>query len=314
MAEHPTRVYPSWQTDLINIDEKAGIFIRGTIGESDKGGHYRIDTVLEGQIERKPAYQEGWSLPSVFVSEAAKQMRDELLKIHISSEQRALGHDVESCQVVVDRSVSYRVHLPDLEKKRLREPDTWWAHLPVVRGGVTDLGDMWAWHKSQLEQAIATVSAEYPDGTRLIPKSGFYVRVGRWHHKHTWEERGDLITRVSIAEDETRPIMYPKHVRTSSDIVGLYDRAAPDTLGTDYNPLPRLLEEVIEVLPQRWAEYLTWRARHRREPEAEWLIKLRAENAKQNGERLSKPNRLGRDATPALIAGVTGSEPVGWVS
>ena len=60
----------------------------------------------------------------------------------------------------------------------------------------------------------------------------------------------------------------------------VFDKADPEKLGTDYNPLPSILEEVINRLPEGWAAYLKWRARHRREPEAEWLMKLPAQERK----------------------------------
>jgi hypothetical protein len=153
MSEGRAEVYPRWETGSVDLDVEGGLFIRGTIGESDQGAHYHIETICAGNEVGTFTPQteaDNWSMPFLFRSEAISDMRSEMVQL-------LLGHDAsgkndkEYSERVVDHAISYRIHLRGLMKKWLRNPDLWWEQLPVVRGEATDLGDQWGWHKHQLE-------------------------------------------------------------------------------------------------------------------------------------------------------------------
>jgi hypothetical protein len=208
-------------------------------------------------------------------------MQSEMVNLHLKLTSGSEQSDAEYSKNSVERAITYRVHFRALKRKQLREPDLWWEHVSIVRGESTDLGDMWDWHKRQLERAITLVSTKYPGGLQLLPASGFYVQVGRWLQTYRDGKSPQLITIASIWEDDTRDLIYPKHRRTIDAVVhGVIDKTEAEALGTDYNPLPRILEEVVSRLPDGWRAYLKWRGHHRQKPEAEWLVKLRAEGRK----------------------------------
>ena len=156
-------------------------------------------------------------------------------------------------------------------------PDTWWEHVPVIHGKTSHMEEHWDWHKHQLDDAIASVSRIYPGALRLIPETGFHVLVGRWIQKPNDARAGNLVTVVGVEEDD-QCWTYPRVITVKSVVDGMVNMTGLESLGDAYNPLLTMLEDIAEVIPERWLAYLRWRKRHRREPVPDWLMKLRLED------------------------------------
>ncbi len=152
--------------------------------------------------------------------------------------------------------------------------DLRWEHLPVLHGETAHLGEHWNWHRRQLEDAIASVNRYCPGALRCIPEAGFHVLVGRWVREPQGERPDNLVTVVSIEEDEQR-WTYPRVVTVKSVVEGMVNTTGLESLGTSYNPLLTMLEDIADLVPQQWPAYVKWRRRHRREPVPDWLLKLR---------------------------------------
>jgi len=167
----------------------------------------------------------------------------------------------------------------------MKEADAMWEHVPVRHGKVEPLGEYWNWHMGQLKDAIESVMRYSPEALRLIPDSGFHVLVGRWIQK--WKSTGvdNLVTVVSIEEDDHR-WTYPRVITIKSVVDGMVNLTGLESLGSNYNPLLTMLEDIADVLPKSWPAYLRWRKRHHREPIPDWLMKLGFEPHRRTNARL----------------------------
>jgi hypothetical protein len=138
----------------------------------------------------------------------------------------------------------------------------------------------------QLKDAVESVSRYSPGAIGMIPESGFHVLVGRWIQDPSSTRDDNLVTVVSIEEDDRRWTYPARVIQVKSVVEGMVNMTSLKSLGAEYNPLLTMFEDIADVIPEQWPAYVKWRKRHYREPVPDWITKLGFSTFRPNRRRL----------------------------
>lgn len=149
----------------------------------------------------------------------------------------------------------------------MREPDTWWGHIPVVIEALWKVRDHEDWYRRQL-RAVLTQAGPIPkESLASIPATGFYIRVVAGVAKD------ELICAFLLVENLDA---YTSDQAMELAILQRTVHHPLSELGTDANPFAELFDGADVKVAARWEHYLRWRRRKRWKPVPEWLVELRA--------------------------------------